>query len=496
MLFKSNRARRGIALLATAGLTSSLLMATALPSSAGTVSNVLTFEDNDTVGALAVGAPDGAKVTGAFEGGVTAIVTPDVANDGKALEFTKGVAGQAYSGVTLFAPSNQTLTDETNKTISFDYYSPDAVASPIVLQLERAIEPNYGEFAVKKTLVAQQGWNEFTVDVTTMSNYEASRDLIKVILFPNFGTAEGATVAALGGKYLIDNFSITGNEEEPVAALTPAVKLTFEDSDEVGALAYGEPTAQKAAGSFNMDLTGQGTPPVARTGKALEFNKAAAAADYAGFIAYNAGEGNAISDSTHKIVQFDMYSPHTAAIPVIVKLELGVNAAVKTVAVRKGWNVVTIDVSTMDNYNPNLDYQNLVIIPNLGTATGATVQANVGQKYYFDNIVMNVNPAVKVTSPSISGTAKKGRTLTASAGTWTGTDVVASYQWYRCTKKAYTTKSSAPSSSDKCTKLSGKTSATYKLTSSDRGKYMRVTVKGTTLLGSVYATSKTTSKVG
>ena len=66
----------------------------------------------------------------------------------------------------------------------------------------------------------------------------------------------------------------------------------------------------------------------------------------------------------------------------------------------------------------------------------------------------------KAPLPTISGTAKAGSTLSARPGTWSPTPTSFAYQWYR-----------------NGAKISGATAATYKLTASDKGKKITVTVK-------------------
>jgi hypothetical protein len=68
-------------------------------------------------------------------------------------------------------------------------------------------------------------------------------------------------------------------------------------------------------------------------------------------------------------------------------------------------------------------------------------------------------------TPTISGTAKVGSTLTAVPGTWTS-GVTRTYKWSRYTGGAWTT-------------ISGATKSTYKATTTDLGKKLRVTVTGT-----------------
>ncbi|WP_323099271.1 carboxypeptidase regulatory-like domain-containing protein [Intrasporangium sp. YIM S08009] len=64
-------------------------------------------------------------------------------------------------------------------------------------------------------------------------------------------------------------------------------------------------------------------------------------------------------------------------------------------------------------------------------------------------------------TPTISGTRKVAYTLTAVPGTWSPTPTTFSYQWYRSGVA-----------------ISGATARTYKLTSLDKGKYVKVRVTG------------------
>jgi hypothetical protein len=83
------------------------------------------------------------------------------------------------------------------------------------------------------------------------------------------------------------------------------------------------------------------------------------------------------------------------------------------------------------------------------------------------------------TSPSISGTATQGQTLTATTGSWTGTQPIAyGYRWRRC-----------DSSGSSCTALTSATTQTYALTSADVGSTMRVDVTASNTGGSAIATS-------
>lgn len=99
-------------------------------------------------------------------------------------------------------------------------------------------------------------------------------------------------------------------------------------------------------------------------------------------------------------------------------------------------------------------------------------------------IILNRAPAI-TTNPTISGTAKVGETLTATAGNTTGTPTPTStFQWQR-------SDNGVSGWSD----ISGETSTTYVLVSADETKYLRVEQTATNVEGSATATSASTSQV-
>ena len=81
--------------------------------------------------------------------------------------------------------------------------------------------------------------------------------------------------------------------------------------------------------------------------------------------------------------------------------------------------------------------------------------------------------------PVITGSISVGTTATVSKGTWAGSIENYSYQWRRCSDLAITTT---------CIAIAGANSSTYAITSTDSGKYLRVSVTaldvsgGTTVL--------------
>jgi hypothetical protein len=99
-------------------------------------------------------------------------------------------------------------------------------------------------------------------------------------------------------------------------------------------------------------------------------------------------------------------------------------------------------------------------------------------------VVAAAKPA-NTASPTISGTAKSGQTLTASPGSWSGTQPISyAYQWQRC-----------DASGGACANISGARSQTYVLTSSEVGKTTRVVVTATNVSGSASASSAATPVV-
>ena len=78
--------------------------------------------------------------------------------------------------------------------------------------------------------------------------------------------------------------------------------------------------------------------------------------------------------------------------------------------------------------------------------------------------------------PTVTGTSKVGRTLTAHKGTWAGSPAPTfKYQWYSCSKSIKSTSSVIDRS---CTKISGKTATTIKLERAQKGKYIALLVTG------------------
>lgn len=87
-------------------------------------------------------------------------------------------------------------------------------------------------------------------------------------------------------------------------------------------------------------------------------------------------------------------------------------------------------------------------------------------------------------TPTISGTAREGATVTASTGTWSNAPTAYAYAWSRC-----------DSNGDACTAIAGVTADTYTAAAADVGRTLRVTVTATNADGSASSTSAPTAIV-
>ena len=91
---------------------------------------------------------------------------------------------------------------------------------------------------------------------------------------------------------------------------------------------------------------------------------------------------------------------------------------------------------------------------------------------------------VNMAVPAISGSAMQGQSLSTSNGTWSNSPTSYAYQWQDCN-----------SSGASCTNVSGATSSSYTLTSSDVNHTMRALVAASNTGGSALATSAQTPMV-
>lgn len=125
----------------------------------------------------------------------------------------------------------------------------------------------------------------------------------------------------------------------------------------------------------------------------------------------------------------------------------------------------------------NDDAGNYLRVQVIGTKSTSVVAAESANTLSVPNLVVS-NSA----RPVLSGSWTQGQTLTTSTGTWSSSGTF-TYQWQRS--------EDASTWSD----ISGATSSSYTLTSSDASKYFRVQVVNTTSSGTGIAFSNATQKV-
>jgi hypothetical protein len=443
------------------------------------------------------------------------VVQDDGSGTNNALWVHKAKAGCGDSGVQVAKMANgSSLIASDNKVITVKVKAANAN-----VPVEATLTDTYGGNVLKVTATTGAADEYSTLSFnfanatsgTYVSNF--SYTTLSLVMDPgnviagggtNWGTCgDGAAVSKL---YILDDLtytSITGADTPPGPDVPHL--LTFEAADTLGSLAAGAANDAKWTGSFGGGGSGIANPPVKRTGKALEFNKAGNDM-WTGVALVQAPSGEVITSAQYKTIKFDYYSPETALTPVSVKLLVNdadnVRAAFKA---KKGWQTFTVDFSTVTGaggtWSADKIYTKFVVYPNWADAdilpagvSNPTVLT--GKKFYIDNVAFNgFALPTKVGTPSKSGTAKVGRVLTAAGVTLSGNRIVRSFKWYRCSVQGKSVKYTAPSSSDKCSTISGATAATYTLVKADKGKYVRVAFVGTTAAGTYYALTTSTSKV-
>lgn len=346
----------------------------------------INFESDDPLRTLAISGD------GPFSGASTEIKAATNLTSGDSLHFTKN--GDPWSGVNILGATSTPYgyTSADKKVITFDYWSPDAGPSPVMLKLEAPA-------ATYKAVEAQPGFNTITVDFTGVASWGG--DYTKLIIFPNF--KEGADssytgagpVANTGQVYEIDNISINGGTAADVyvpQAIATSTLVTFEANDTLGAGAVGDPVPGKLQGSF----AGAGTsiedaPAGGNGGKALKIVKSGESYAGVNVLVFDA-DTTRITNGTHTEVTFNYYSPKADS-PVRIELRGYPNALGKTVTAPLGWSKVTIDFADVVGWTSTEEFLTVILFPDFNVAAA-------GDVFYVDNLGINGATTPAITAPA------------------------------------------------------------------------------------------------
>jgi hypothetical protein len=172
------------------------------------------------------------------------------------------------------------------------------------------------------------------------------------------------------------------------------------------------------------------------------------------------------------------------------RLALGTWASVSVHVIVAGAGASTVEVAL----NGTLVYQTTsasltgsgVATVQIGNDTGAQAFNLVADNVALQNASGGTpTPPANTSPPTISGAAQQGQTLTASPGSWSGTQPISyGYEWRRC-----------DSAGGSCAAIAGATASSYTLTSADVGSTLRVAVTGSNSAGSATAVSAPTAVV-
>jgi uncharacterized delta-60 repeat protein len=127
-----------------------------------------------------------------------------------------------------------------------------------------------------------------------------------------------------------------------------------------------------------------------------------------------------------------------------------------------GGNRVTMH--GLDNSGAAVAIQNdgKIVVAGSGSDPGDAASLALVARYEGGSV--SSTPPSNTAPPAISGTAVEGQTLTANAGSWSGsTPISHDYRWRRC-----------DSAGDSCADIAGATTTTYALTVADVGRTIRV----------------------
>ena len=472
-----------------------ILAATLNPISSATAAGglVVTFEQNDTSGYVNIDFDDDPKQQ------ASSVVADAPDNAGRALKVIRGKA--SWAGTTIISDASKALLKTGELFVSARVHSPKA---NIVLRMKienradvtQSVETN----ATEKSVL---GWHTYTFDFSKQATgteaFSVNKTYNMASMFFDF-VQLGPQVTTGNQVFYVDDLTFAaasggGGGVEPVGKAATPTLLTFEAGDTDGALVAAIATPEHPHGIFGGGTAaimpapagGNGTNALAITKAGQPWTGANAIVDVSGTKRF--------TTSAFSSVTFNYYSPKAG--PVVVELNPGAVQGGATAVV--GWQTITVNFSKVAGWSAATEYDKVVIFPDFQVAPSTPALV-----YYVDNVAVNgaVTPAiVPKTKPANSklatlstNTALVGKTLTVSKGTWTGTaKITYTYKWYRCTVKGFNAIKAAPASANKCVAISGKTTASYKLTKFDKGKYVRAAVTASNSVGKTVTTTKSTA---
>ena len=209
---------------------------------------------------------------------------------------------------------------------------------------------------------------------------------------------------------------------------------------------------------------------------------------FVGWSIENAGE---VVDFPHSptgnadLTLFAIWTPNVYSLIYLYNSATGGNSA-SSANFTTGGTAIRLPTPTRTGYTFAGWYSDAALTSKIGdggtsySPSGSTVAINAYAKW-----TRSLVKASSTVKPSVSGTAKVTKTLTANKGTWTGYPTpTVSYQWYACSRSISTPRSTLPNT---CKVISGANKSTFKIARAQKGKFIAALVTGVST-----GTSKTT----
>ncbi|MEO0024117.1 MAG: hypothetical protein RL196_558 [Actinomycetota bacterium] len=333
------------------------------------------------------------------------------------LKVQKAQAACDYAGIQIAVlAADKSVVSTGHKTVTVDVTAADAG----VVYSAYATDSNDGN-GITATATAASATGSLTFTFTPAVGVAYSKlwitpDSDLAIAGHDHADWGCGTYSATNSKlYTFDNLSYyvsAASAPQPRAA--NSTQLTFETGDALGAAAV--------SGAFEGAVTAIVDAPAGGAGtKALSIVKTTMAWGGVNILLHPNGTDK-YTDSTHKVVTLNFYSPLDAAAPVV--LELNPGAVQATATAHKGWQTLTFDFAntTAGSWSSAVDYINVALFPNFQVA------ANGNDTFYVDNISFNgasapvlvQNPTVQAGAATTSSAISATKTLSFTVKDFSG----------------------------------------------------------------------------